>query len=259
MPRVVWVLSVIVALIADVWVAAPQCTTKTLAEDIADVALVGDASAEPSIPAVGLTLLSIRKESSEAWQQTQGHAVSDAGGITHHTQIGSSANIVMRSATVNDTGNRANATFSGVQGQQTKGRVSENNDALNARGHDGAKHLCLQARLTINSASLSTDWYWLGTSDPYAKCYYKTQQQQETSFLTETLVDTYEPRWNHSSLVLLCNKTAPLHFEVYDDDYLLPSKLLGAAELHPFEFWDKGFNGSLPLGLGAMLWITVEV
>lgn len=112
----------------------------------------------------------------------------------------------------------------------------------------------IRLTVTIESANglHDADSGFSGKSDPYCVC--KVQNWNKTrakmSFVTQTINDSLNPQWNHSSSLSLCEGQSLL-FEVWDSDFLTSDQHLGEVCLEHCDFLPNGFEGTLELQAGV--------
>jgi len=119
---------------------------------------------------------------------------------------------------------------------------------------EGGKGMCKHARITLAKAYLPAQ---NSSIDPYVKVTYKSKQNADLTFQTDYVGNTVNPTWNHIEEVLLCNNEAPLHFAVYNRNWVLDT-LLDEGELHASQFWEEGFSGNLLLEGGSHVYVKIE-
>jgi len=117
--------------------------------------------------------------------------------------------------------------------------------------------LCKHAKISVGKAvGLSAQD---STIYPFVKVSYRSKQSLGLTFKTEHVKAPPNPVvWDYTQKVLLCNKTEPVHFEVYDEGYF-SNTLLAKTELDAAQFWDAGFAGSLMLKDDARSQLQVNI
>jgi len=122
---------------------------------------------------------------------------------------------------------------------------------------EATERMCKDFTITIHKAeglpTRNTTIY------PFVKVGFKTSHDQAK--VIQTAYKTAPPFpavWNHSETMLVCNKNVPLHFEVYDEGYVL-NTLLAEAELDASQYWNDDFSGSVMFEDGAKGQLQVTI
>jgi len=122
---------------------------------------------------------------------------------------------------------------------------------------EATERMCKDFTITIHKAeglpTRNTTIY------PFVKVGFKTSHDQAK--VIQTAYKTAPPfpaAWNHSETMLVCNKHVPLHFEVYDEGYVL-NTLLAEAELDASHYWNDDFSGSVMFEDGAKGQLQVTI
>lgn len=110
--------------------------------------------------------------------------------------------------------------------------------------HEDIERMCKLMNITIIQASgLPAKG---SAIDPYVFVQYRTKSDMLWGFQTNYMAGVTNPTWNDTQKVLLCNKTATVHFSVYDSNWFFDT-LLAKIDLSASHFWGKDFEGDLKL------------
>lgn len=115
--------------------------------------------------------------------------------------------------------------------------------AVESRTHDSTERMCKKVLINIVQASALPGE---STIDPYVHVAFRTRSGLKGSFNTKYMEGMASPTWNVTEPALLCNKTRPLHFFVYDKNWFFDT-LIAKADLDTSQFWEDGFAGDLKL------------
>merc|ERR1712176_279863 len=101
-----------------------------------------------------------------------------------------------------------------------------------------------KVRVTVKGAKALRNADWVGKSDPYCIC--EVAGKQDVKFMTPSVDDNLNPKWNHEGEVTGYQAPDALTFTVKDKDPLKPDDILGTVSL-PYDSFKDGYEGELNL------------